>query len=255
MNDAVGSPQSALVLGGTSDLAVAIMERLVARRCRRVVLAVRQPGSAEAVADRLRHLGADQVEIVAFDAADPSGHADTLAAATAAVGDLDLVLLAFGVLGDQTTFDADPLTAVEAVTTNYTGAVSVGLRVADLFRRQGHGTLAVLSSVAGERARRDNYVYGSSKAGLDTFAQGLSDALADAGARVLVVRPGFVHTRMTEGMKAAPFSTTPDVVADRVVRGLETGAHVVWAPPVLRWVFAVLRHLPRGVWRRVSARS
>jgi decaprenylphospho-beta-D-erythro-pentofuranosid-2-ulose 2-reductase len=133
--------------------------------------------------------------------------------------------------------------------------VSMGLHVAGMFRSQGHGTLVVLSSVAAERARRDNFVYGSSKAGLDAFAQGLSDALVDVGARVLVVRPGFVHTRMTAGMKAAPFSTTPEAVANQVVRGLESGANVVWAPTVLRWVFAVLRHLPRGLWRRVSARS
>jgi decaprenylphospho-beta-D-erythro-pentofuranosid-2-ulose 2-reductase len=255
MNDAVGSPQSALVLGGNSELAVAIMERLVARRCRRVVLAVRDPNSVQDLADRLRQQGAESVATVAFDATDPASHAATLTAATDAVGDLDLVLLAFGVLGDQASFDADPLLAVDAVTANYTGAVSVGLRVADVFRRQGHGTLVVLSSVAAERARKDNYVYGSSKAGLDAFAQGLGDALTDVGAHVLVVRPGFVHTRMTAGMKAAPFATTPDVVADRVVRGLESGAHVVWAPPVLRWVFAVMRHLPRGLWRRVSARS
>ncbi len=134
------------------------------------------------------------------------------------------------------------------------GAVSAGLIVADRFRRQGHGTLVVLSSVAGERARRTNYVYGSTKAGLDAFAQGLGDALVDAGARVLVVRPGFVHTRMTEGMDPQPFSTTPEVVAEQVVRGLERGRDTVWAPPLIQVVFVVLRHLPRRLWRIVSAR-
>ena len=132
--------------------------------------------------------------------------------------------------------------------------MSSGLAAAAVLRRQGHGTLVVLSSVAGERARADNYVYGATKAGLDAFAQGLGDALVDSGARVMVVRPGFVHTRMTTGLEPAPFSTTPEAVADVVLDGLAKRRDVVWAPPVLRWLFAVLRHLPRGVWRKVSAR-
>ncbi len=110
----------------------------------------------------------------------------------------------------------------------------------------------MLSSVAGERARKDNFVYGSSKAGLDAFAQGLGDSLAGSGARVMVVRPGFVHTRMTEGMDDGPFSTTPEVVADAIIDGLRKGRHTVWAPALLRYVFGGLRHLPRPVWRKVS---
>jgi decaprenylphospho-beta-D-erythro-pentofuranosid-2-ulose 2-reductase len=129
--------------------------------------------------------------------------------------------------------------------------VSAGLVVAGHLRRQGHGTLVVLSSVAGERVRKANYVYGATKAGLDGFAQGLNDALAGTGGRVLVVRPGFVHSKMTAGLKVAPFATTPPAVAEAVVSGLRRGAHTVWAPPVLRWVFTVMRHLPRAVWRRV----
>jgi decaprenylphospho-beta-D-erythro-pentofuranosid-2-ulose 2-reductase len=255
VNDATGSPQTALVLGGTSEIAVATLTRLAARRCRHIVLACRDTqGGAVAAANSLRSAGATTVDIVDFDAADPASHAATIEAATELLGDIDMVLLAFGVLGSQADFDVDPLAAVAAVNVNYTAAVSCGLLVAQVLRRQGHGTLVVLSSVAGERARADNFVYGSAKAGLDAFSQGLSDSLAAVGAHVLVVRPGFVHTRMTAGMKPAPFSTTADAVADRIVRGLETGAHVVWAPSVLRWVFAVMRHLPRGVWRKVSAR-
>jgi decaprenylphospho-beta-D-erythro-pentofuranosid-2-ulose 2-reductase len=256
MNDAVGSPQRALVLGGTSELALAVMDRLVDRRCRQVVLACRRPDAPEATAaaDRLRSRGADVVELVPFDACDPATHAPAITAATDALGDLDLVVWAAGVLGDQATFDADPAAAWDAVTANYTGAVSACLNVAGVLRRQGHGTLMVLSSVAGQRARAENYVYGSAKAGLDAFAQGLGDALAPHGVHVMVVRPGFVHTRMTAGMDPAPFATTADEVADRVVRGLERQDRVVWAPPVLRGVFAVMRSLPVGVWRRVSTR-
>jgi decaprenylphospho-beta-D-erythro-pentofuranosid-2-ulose 2-reductase len=254
MRDALGAVQSVLVLGGGSEIAEAIVDRLVAGRCRTVVLGVRDPESAGDVVRRVRAAGADTVEAVPFDALDPASHGPLVDEVVAQHGDLDLVVLAFGVLGDQPTFDADPVAAADAARTNYVGAVSASLAVADRFRRQGHGTLLVLSSVAGVRARADNYVYGSTKAGLDTFAQGLGDALVGTGARVVVVRPGFVHTRMTAGMAPAPFSTTPEAVAVAVVAGLAKGREVIWAPPVLGPVFAVFRLLPRGVWRRISAR-
>ena len=104
-------------------------------------------------------------------------------------------------------------------------------------RRQGHGHIAVLSSVAGERARAGNFVYGSSKAGLDAFAQGLGDSLAGSGVKVTVIRPGFVHSRMTRGLKSAPFATTPRVVGELAVAGMRKGKHTVWTPGILRYVF------------------
>lgn len=253
MQDALGSPQSALVLGGTSEIALATVRRLVDARCEKVVLAVRDPATAEAPAAELRARGAE-VEIVGFDALDTASHTKVIGDVFDGPTDIDLVLLAFGVLGDQATFDADPEAAADAARINYVGAVSSGLVVASHLRTQGHGTLVVLSSVAAERPRRSNYVYGSTKAGLDAFAQGLGDALIGTGARVMVVRPGFVHTRMTAGMEAQPFSTTPDVVAAQITRGLERGSDTVWAPPIVRWMFVVLRHLPRRLWRIVSAR-
>ena len=134
---------------------------------------------------------------------------------------------------------------------NYTGAVSVGLAVAAQFRRQGHGKLVVLSSVAGERVRKANFVYGSSKAALDAFAQGLGDSLAGSGASVLVVRPGFVHSRMTQGMKAAPFATTPTAVAKATAAALRSGKRTIWVPGTLRPVFSIFRHLPGWAWRRL----
>ena len=115
----------------------------------------------------------------------------------------------------------------------------------------GRPVLAVLSSVAGERARRSNFIYGSSKAGLDSFFEGLGDSLVGSGARVLLVRPGFVRTRMTAGMDAAPFAVEPEDVAAVIVRALETGAEAAWAPPRLRWVMAAVRHLPRPLFRKL----
>jgi decaprenylphospho-beta-D-erythro-pentofuranosid-2-ulose 2-reductase len=126
-------------------------------------------------------------------------------------------------------------------------AVPVSRRLHD----QGHGTIVALSSVAGERARRSNFVYGSSKAGFDAFFQGLGDALVGTGVQVMIVRPGFVHTKMTAGVEAAPLATTPEKVADAIVDGLQRGREIVWVPGVMRWVMSVLRHVPRPIFRRL----
>jgi decaprenylphospho-beta-D-erythro-pentofuranosid-2-ulose 2-reductase len=134
---------------------------------------------------------------------------------------------------------------------NYSGAVSTCLALAARMRRQGHGRIAVLSSVAGERARAANFVYGSSKAGLDAFAQGLGDSLVGDGVNVTVIRPGFVHSRMTRGMRSAPFATTPRVVGELAAAGIRKGKHTVWAPAILRYVFMILRHVPRPIFRRL----
>ena len=173
MRDALGAVQSVLVLGGTSDIALATVRALIADRCRTVVLAVRDPDACTTTIAALRQAGATTIEAVSFDATEPTTHQAVIDDCFDRFGDIDLVLSAFGVLGDQTTFDRDVEVAARAATVNYVGAVSSGLAVAAGLRRQGHGTLVVISSVAGVRARRDNYVYGSSKAGVDAFTQGL----------------------------------------------------------------------------------
>ncbi|MEO6627163.1 MAG: decaprenylphospho-beta-D-erythro-pentofuranosid-2-ulose 2-reductase [Aquihabitans sp.] len=254
MRDALGAVQSVLVLGGGSDIALATCEELAKGRCRTVVLAGRNPSHLAPGAERLRAAGVSTVDIVEFDATQPSGHEALIDSIFGAHADIDVVILAFGVLGEQSDFDADPEAAAMAATTNYVGAVSSGLAVAKHLRRQAHGTLVVMSSVAGERVRPDNFVYGSTKAGLDAFAQGLGDSLQGSGASVMVVRPGFVRSAMTEGMPDGPMATTTEAVATDIVAGLKRGAHTVWSPAKLRPVFAVLRHLPRPLWRKVAAR-
>ncbi len=250
MRDALGDVQSVLVLGGRSELALATVQALVARRTRRVVLAVRDVDAAATDVEQLRERGAT-VDAVEFDALDTRRHGAFVKRVWGEHGDFDLVLVAFGVLGDQERALHDAAHALEVVRANFTGAVSVLVPIAARMREQGHGTIAVLSSIAALRPRRANFVYGSSKAGLDAFANGLADELAGSGVHVMVVRPGFVHTRMTEGMDAAPFSTTPDVVAAQIVAGIAAQRTVVWAPPILRFVAPVLQLLPRAVWRRM----
>ncbi|MFF2845072.1 decaprenylphospho-beta-D-erythro-pentofuranosid-2-ulose 2-reductase [Streptomyces sp. NPDC058001] len=249
MKDAFGTPQSLLVLGGTSEIALATARRLIARRLRTVWLAGRPSPALEAAAEHLRSLGAE-VRTVAFDALDPESHEEVLGKVFAD-GDLDMVLLAFGLLGDQARDESDPVSAVRVAQTNYTGAVSAGLVAARALQTQGHGSLVVLSSVAGERARRSNFIYGSSKAGLDAFAQGLGDALHGTGVHVMVVRPGFVRSKMTAGLEEAPLATTPEAVATAIETGLRRRSEMVWVPGTLRVVMSALRHAPRSVFRRL----
>jgi decaprenylphospho-beta-D-erythro-pentofuranosid-2-ulose 2-reductase len=261
MNDALGAPQSVLVLGGSSELARAILRRLVARRARTVILAGRDPERLKEAAAELSTLGADVVETLSFEATDTASHQGLIDDVFGRHRDIDLVLFAFGTLGARATpgmperDDAgaltDPAGAAEVAAINFVGSVSAGIAVAGHLRRQGHGTLMALSSVAGVRVRPSNFVYGSSKAGMDAFFEGLRYQLNGTGARVVVVRPGFVATRMTAGLKPAPFATTAEDVAGCVVRGLETGEDVVWAPPLLRWVMAAVKLLPTAVFRRL----
>ncbi|MBR8743641.1 SDR family NAD(P)-dependent oxidoreductase [Nocardiopsis sp. MG754419] len=249
MRDSLGTVRSVLLLGGRSEIGLAIVELLVREGAREVVLAAR--GGVEETPAALTVSGA-KIHSLEFDAEATATHTDTVDAAVDLVGDLDVVVDAFGVLGEQDAYDRDPGTAARAAAVNYTAHVSVDLAVAARLREQGHGALVVLSSVAGVRVRRANFVYGSAKAGLDAFAQGLADSLHGSGARVLVVRPGYVPTRMSAHVDPAPFPATPDQVADSVARGLRSGATTVWAPRVLRPLFTGMRLLPRPLWRRLG---
>jgi decaprenylphospho-beta-D-erythro-pentofuranosid-2-ulose 2-reductase len=251
MRDALGSVQSVLILGGTSEIGAATARALVAGRARRVVLAARNLQRAEQIAVELRGLGAEAVEVIEFDALAPATHDSVIRQAAAHLGDIDLALVAVGVLGDESAAREETAPLVELLATNFVGAASAMAATARAMTSQGHGTIAVLSSVAAERARRSNFAYGSSKAGLDAFAQGMGDSLHGTGVHVMVVRPGFVRTRMTAGRKAPPLSTTPDAVAGAIVAGLASGAQTVWVPAGLRVVMSALRHAPRAIFRRL----
>ena len=251
MIDAIGRPQSVLVLGGSSEIAQAIVAKLVPTRCRTVVLAGRESARLTEAAEAARAAGADVAETVAFDTTHIDHHLAFVDQVFDRFGDFDVVIAAAGILGTQGILERDPVATASLLTTNFTGLAAALVAVAGRMRQQGHGRLVVLSSVAGIRARKANFVYGSSKAGLDAFAQGLGDSLEGTGVGVTIVRPGFVVGRMTEGMAPAPFSTTPDAVADAVVKGIESGAGVVYVPTVLRWVFALMGMLPQAIWRRM----
>jgi NAD(P)-dependent dehydrogenase (short-subunit alcohol dehydrogenase family) len=242
-----------LVLGGRSEIGLAVAVRLVRQGAGTVVLAARRADELDDEVAALVKAGAepDSVHRVEFDADDLAAHQGFLDGIVAEHGRLDTVVTAFGILGDQRRAEADAAHALSIVHTDYVAHVSILTHLATLLRAQGGGTLVVFSSVAGIRVRRANYVYGSAKAGLDGFACGLADSLAATPVRLVLVRPGFVIGRMTNGMTPAPLSSTPDQVADATVAALRRGRDVVWVPGTLRPVFAIMRILPRAIWRRL----
>ncbi len=251
MIDAFGHPQSVVVLGGTSDIARELVGRLVADRGRSIVLAGRNLVALQQVAEDLRRSVA-RVETVTFDAGILDDVDKTVMRCFEAAAEaVDVVIVAVGELGSQEVDEVDPDRIARMITVNLTWPAAALSAVAAQLQRQGHGRIVVLSSVAGFRIRRSNFVYGSAKAGLDSFATGLGESLRGTGVSVHIVRPGFVHTKMTEGRSPAPFAVEAPRVASDIVRGLERDETVIWSPSLLRWVFWALRLLPRALWRRM----
>ncbi len=246
MSTAVGE-RSILLIGGTSEIGLAIVHRLSAGAPARVFLLGRDRDRLAGAAATCG--GRAEYDVVEADA--PDSHEEVIARAFERAGGFDIVILAVGVLGGQEGLDTDRPVAQEVMRVNFLGSGSLLLAALGALRRQGRGTIVVLSTVAAERARASNAIYGAAKAGLDALAQGLADSLAGTGVRVLVVRPGFVRTRMTASLKPAPFATSADAVAQAVVGALDGRRHTIWVPQALRYVFAVLRHLPRPMYRRL----
>jgi short-subunit dehydrogenase len=251
MNDAFARPNSVLVLGATSDIARAIVGLLVRDGCERVVLAGRDQVRLAEAAGEAKEAGASFVATLGFDANEVDQAAGVVDSGFSAAGRVDLVVVGLGLLADQPEDERDPTRVTRCLTVNFTWPAAALTRVAEHFREQGSGRALVLSSVAGVRVRRSNYIYGSAKAGLDAYARSLNQTLAGSGGFITVVRPGFVVSRMTEGRSAPPISTTPDAVARDAVAGLERGAEVVWSPGYLAVIFRVLRLLPEAIWRRL----
>lgn len=237
-----------VIFGGRSEIGVEVATRLAPGRT--VILAARRADDLADECAAVRAAGATTVHPVEFDADALDTHTAVLDR-IAAFGPIDVAVLAFGILGDQARAETDAAHAVSIVHTDYLAQVALLTDLAQRLRAQGSGRLVVFSSVAGWRVRRANYVYGSAKAGLDGFASGLADALHGSGVSLLLVRPGFVIGRMTEGMSPAPLSSTPPQVADATVRALHRGRGEVWVPAVLRPVFFGMRLLPRAIWRRL----
>lgn len=238
-----------VIFGGRSEIGIELARRLAPGAT--VVLAARNADGLQPQVDALREAGARNVATSEFDADDLPSHGPLVESIIAEHGPIGTAVLAFGILGDQARAETEAQHAVAIVHTDYVAQVSLLTHLATAMRTARRGSLVVFSSVAGVRVRRANYVYGSAKAGLDGFANGLADALHGTGVRLLIARPGFVIGRMTEGMKPAPLSSTPQQVAAATAHALAKGRRSVWIPWALRPMFFTLKLLPQFVWRRM----
>jgi short-subunit dehydrogenase len=239
-----------VIFGGRSEIGVEVATRLA--RGRTLVLAARH---ADRLADEVAALtaaGAASVHVSEFDADDLASHDSLVQSIVAEHGPIGTAVLAFGILGDQARAERDATHAAAIVHTDFTAQVSLLTVLAAGMRARGRGAIVAFSSIAGARVRRANYVYGSAKAGLDGFVGGLTDALHGTDVHVLLVRPGFVIGRMTEGMAPAPLASTPQRVADATIKALARGRSEIWVPGTLGVLVFAFRLIPRSVWRRIS---
>lgn len=244
-----------LLIGGTSEIGLAIVRALSRKGPLEVALLGREAQSLQEAAQSLRDAGVAVVEpIDGLEAQRTESHHELVQRAFALLGGVDVAIVAVGVLGERGGMPTDISHALSVLDVNVRGAGSLLMQVTSAMAERGGGTAIVLSSAAAERPRRSNAVYCASKAGIDSLAQGLSDALrvGETGVEVMVVRPGFVRTRMTAGLQEPPLSCDPEDVAAVAVAGLECGAQTVWAPPQLRWAMLAMKLLPRPLFRRLS---
>ncbi|HEY5437329.1 MAG TPA: SDR family NAD(P)-dependent oxidoreductase [Acidimicrobiales bacterium] len=255
MDNAFGQPQTLVVLGGSSDIARELTKKLCAARAHTVVLAGRNQTLLDEAASEAKDYGATTTDTVLFDAEDPSNAARVVTESFEKIGEnVDLVVVAVGLLGDQFEQENDAVAAARVATVNFTWPVAALAEIRRRLVEQGSGRILVMSTVASIRVRRSAYLYGGAKAGLDRLCDGLADSLDGTGVTLQLLRPGVVRTKMTAGLPDIPFTTNPDEVANNIVKGLASGQRVIWSPPLLRYVFAVLRHLPKPLWRKVVDR-
>jgi short-subunit dehydrogenase len=238
-----------VIFGGRSEIGIEVAKQLAPGAV--VMLAARRPDCLDEQVAAVRTAGATAVHVREFDADDLASHPPLVDSIMAEHGPIGTAVLAFGILGDQARAEKDATHAAAVLHTDFVAQAGLLTVLANTMRAVGSGRIVVFSSVAGVRVRRANYVYGSAKAGLDGFCSGLADALHGSGVHLLLVRPGFVIGRMTDGMSPAPFSSTPPKVAAATVRALTKRRRTVWVPWMLRPMFVGMRLLPRFVWRRM----
>ena len=251
MLNAVGQAQKILLLGGTSEIGLAIVTEFLSKGPAMVVLAARQDSPrVEAAVAEVTAAGATAVEVLDFDATDFSAHPAVIDKAFAD-GDVDVAIVAFGTLGDQEQLWQDQEAAVASAQTNFTAPVSVGVLLGQKFREQGHGHIVALSSVAGQRVCRSNFVYGAAKSGMDGFYVNLGEALRESGVQVLVVRPGQVRTKMSAAAGEAPLTVDREDVASSVVAAVLAGKQTLFVHPAFEYVSLAFKFIPQGIFRKL----
>ena len=244
-------PRRILVLGATSGIAEACIH-LWANRNDHLFLVGRNANRLAAVAADARTRGAGYVDTAVVDLDRTEHHADLLAHAINSLGGLDIAFLALGVLGDQSKAESSFHDAAHIIHTNYTAPVSILTWLANYCAQRHSGTLAVLSSVAGERGRKSNYVYGSSKAGLTAFVDGLRNRIDREGVHVMTIKPGPVRTSMTEGMKGQERFADVNKVAATIVKAIDGGQDIVYVPGQWRLIMSVIRAIPERIFKKLN---
>lgn len=244
-------PHRILVLGATSGIAEACC-RLWASRGDHLFLIARNADRLNAVAADLRTRGAGYVDTQAIDLNDTARHPDLLAHAINSLGGLEYVLLAFGVLGEQTQAERHFEAARDVLETNLVSAVSLLTWLGNYCAQRHAGTLAVLSSVAGERGRKSNYIYGASKAGLTVFTDGLRNRIDREGVRVMTIKPGPIRTAMTQNMKGSAKFADVETTAASIVKSIDAGGDVVYVPGIWRAIMLVIRAIPERFFKKLD---
>ncbi len=254
MFDALHTPDNVLVLGGSSEIGLEIAKQLARRGSSKFLLAGRSLEEMQTAARQVSQVS-DQssasVSVIHYDVLAEGATESLLAAAKAELETIDMAVIAVGALGDQAADENNPAAAQRILEVNFSKLAPAVLAVANQMKSQGFGHIIVLSSVAGVRVRRSNFIYGAAKAGMDGFATALADAMIPAGVKVTVVRPGFVTTKMTAHLSPAPLSTTASKVAAEALKAADHGKVIAWVPPVMAVVATIYRHLPRAIARRV----
>ncbi len=240
-----------LIVGATSAIAESCA-RLWAQRGDQIFLAARQEGPLKSLESDLRTRGAQKVASMVFDANDFDRHEALIAAATAHMGGLDTVLIAHGTLSDQARAQQDWSYAAKEIQTNGLSVTALLTKLAQPFEAQGHGCLAVISSVAGDRGRQSNYVYGSAKALVSAFMSGLRQRLHPKGVNVMTIKPGFVDTPMTAHLPKGPLWAQPDQVARAIVKGVDKGTHVLYVPSFWFVIMTIIKTIPEFVFVKLK---
>jgi len=240
-----------LILGAGSAIAEHTA-RLFASRGDRLLLVARNAQRLKTIADDLRVRGAEDCDYRVAELADSSQHAELLREASAQLGGLDIVLIAYGTLGHQQAGEADFNFALSELQNNCLSVLSLLTLLANQLQQQGHGCLAVISSVAGDRGRQSNYIYGTAKGALSIFLQGLRNRLYKSGVQVLTIKPGFVDTPMTKDFEKGALWVKPEVIARGILKAVDRRRDVVYVPFFWRYIMLIIKLIPESVFKRLS---
>lgn len=240
-----------LIIGATSAIAEATA-RLWAGEGHRLYLMARNAERLSVMAADLKIRGAEATYTGILDANDFARHQAAIDEAIATLDGCDLALIAHGTLADQKACEQDFALALNELNTNAISVISLLGHLANRFEAQGHGTLVAISSVAGDRGRQSNYIYGTAKGAVSIFLQGLRQRLHKSGVRVLTVKPGFVDTPMTSAFKKGPLWASPEAIARRIAQAANSGQDVIYAPGFWRWIMAIIVAIPEFVFKRLA---